>query len=157
MDLSGNLRELTKVFYKLLEGKNVTKFSDEFVQKVQNFYKEGKKQKKASNDKVFTIEDVVEKFGILPNQVKRILYIESKVKHDVIAFLTSITEKAGKEAKYLHKGMTSSDVLDPCFNLQLKQSGKILLKDIMRLIISISMETKDIFTNTYQKNIQELK
>ena len=61
--------------------------------------------------------------------VKRILEIEKNVKHDVIAFLTSITERAGKEARYLHKGMTSSDVLDTCFNLQLKQSGKILLKD----------------------------
>ena len=56
--------------------------------------------------------------------VKRILEIEKNVKHDVIAFLTSITERAGKEARYLHKGMTSSDVLDTCFNLQLKQSGK---------------------------------
>ena len=62
--------------------------------------------------------------------VKRILQIENKVKHDVIAFLTSITEKSGKEAKYLHKWMTSSDVLDTCFNLQLKQSSKILLKGI---------------------------
>ena len=58
--------------------------------------------------------------------VKRILEIEDKVKHDVIAFLTSISEKAGKDARYLHKGMTSSDVLDTCFNLQLKQSGQIL-------------------------------
>ena len=47
--------------------------------------------------------------------VKRILQIEDKVKHDVIAFLTSITERAGKEARYLHKGMTSSDVLDTLF------------------------------------------
>ena len=69
--------------------------------------------------------------------VKRILDIENKVKHDVIAFLTSITEKVGKEARYLHKGMTSSDVLDTCFNLQLKQSGEILLKDIDQLLISI--------------------
>ena len=68
---------------------------------------------------------------------KRILQIEDKVKHDIIAFLTSITEKAGKEAKYLHKGMTSSDVLDTCFNLQLKQSGEILLKDINELLKSI--------------------
>ena len=44
--------------------------------------------------------------------VARILKIEETVKHDVIAFLTSITEKAGKEARFLHKGMTSSDVLD---------------------------------------------
>ncbi len=69
--------------------------------------------------------------------VKRISDIEDKVKHDVIAFLTSIAEKSGKEARYLHKGMTSSDVLDTCFNLQLKQSGEILLKDIDELLRSI--------------------
>jgi adenylosuccinate lyase len=72
--------------------------------------------------------------------VKRILQIEDKVKHDIIAFLTSITEKAGKEARYLHKGMTSSDVLDTCFNLQLKQSGEILLKDINQLLQSIKKQ-----------------
>ncbi len=72
--------------------------------------------------------------------VKRILQIEDKVKHDVIAFLTSITEKAGKEARYLHKGMTSSDVLDTCFNLQLKKSGEILLKDIDQLLSSIKRQ-----------------
>ena len=72
--------------------------------------------------------------------VKRILQIEDKVKHDVIAFLTSITEKVGKEARYLHKGMTSSDVLDTCFNLQLRQSGEILLKDISLLLQSIKKQ-----------------
>ena len=72
--------------------------------------------------------------------IKRILKIEDKVKHDVIAFLTSITEKVGKEAKYLHKGMTSSDVLDTCFNLQLKQSSKILLKDIDQLLAAIKRQ-----------------
>ena len=74
-------------------------------------------------------------------KVKRILDIEDKVKHDVIAFLTSITEQAGKEARYLHKGMTSSDVLDTCFNLQLKQSGEILLKDIDDLLKSIKKQS----------------
>ena len=73
--------------------------------------------------------------------VKRILDIEKDVKHDVIAFLTSITEKAGNEARYLHKGMTSSDVLDTCFNLQLKQSGKILLKDLDALLLSIKKQS----------------
>ena len=73
--------------------------------------------------------------------VKRILEIEKSVKHDVIAFLTSITEKAGKEARYLHKGMTSSDVLDTCFNLQLKQSGEILLKDIDILLKTIKKQS----------------
>ena len=72
--------------------------------------------------------------------VRRILKIEEKVKHDVIAFLTSISEKVGKDARYLHKGMTSSDVLDTCFNLQLKQSGEILLKDIDQLLISVKRQ-----------------
>jgi adenylosuccinate lyase len=97
--------------------------------------------------------EAMEKFKIIPKgivkkvkskakiNVKRILQIEDKVKHDVIAFLTSITEKAGKEARYLHKGMTSSDVLDTCFNLQLKQSGQILLKDINQLLQSIKKQS----------------
>ena len=96
--------------------------------------------------------EAMEKLKIIPNgvvkkvkkrariNVKRILQIEEKVKHDVIAFLTSITEKAGNEARYLHKGMTSSDVLDTCFNLQLKQSGEILLKDIEKLLVSIKRQ-----------------
>ena len=72
--------------------------------------------------------------------VAKILKIEETVKHDVIAFLTSISEKVGKEARFLHKGMTSSDVLDTCFNLQLKQSGEILLNDIKILLISIKKQ-----------------
>ena len=96
--------------------------------------------------------EAMEKFKIIPKgvskkvkkkakiNVKRILEIEDKVKHDVIAFLTSITEKVGNEARYLHKGMTSSDVLDTCFNLQLKQSGEILLKDLNQLLISIKRQ-----------------
>ena len=66
--------------------------------------------------------------------VKRIHLIEAKVKHDVIAFLTSITEKSGIKARYLHQGMTSSDVLDTSFNIQLVQSGKILLSDIDEIL-----------------------
>ena len=96
--------------------------------------------------------EAMEKYKIIPKgvvkkvkskariNVKRILEIENNVKHDVIAFLTSITEIAGKEARYLHKGMTSSDVLDTCFNLQLKQSGKIILKDIDNLLSSIKKQ-----------------
>jgi adenylosuccinate lyase len=96
--------------------------------------------------------EAMEKLKIIPKGVvkkvrskakinpKRILQIEEKVKHDIIAFLTSITEKAGKEARYLHKGMTSSDVLDTCFNLQLKQSGQILLKDIDQLLGTIKKQ-----------------
>ena len=66
--------------------------------------------------------------------VNRIHNIEKKVHHDVIAFLTSITEKVGSEGKYLHKGMTSSDILDTCFNIQLIQSGKIIAKDIDEIL-----------------------
>ena len=66
--------------------------------------------------------------------VERIHKIESKVHHDVIAFLTSISEKVGPEGKFLHKGMTSSDVLDTCFNIQLSQAGKIIIKDIDKLL-----------------------
>ena len=93
--------------------------------------------------------EAMEKLKIIPKGVvkkvkskakidpKRILQIEEKVKHDIIAFLTSITEKAGTAARYLHKGMTSSDVLDTCFNLQLKQSGEILINDLNKLLVSI--------------------
>ena len=96
--------------------------------------------------------EAMEKYKIIPRGVskkvkkkakinpKRILEIEKKVKHDVIAFLTSITEKVGKEARYLHKGMTSSDVLDTCLNLQLKQSGEILIKDLDLLLSSIKKQ-----------------
>ena len=66
--------------------------------------------------------------------VKRIHQIENLVKHDVIAFLTSITEKTGIKARYLHQGMTSSDVLDTSFNIQLVQSGKIILQDLDKIL-----------------------
>ena len=74
--------------------------------------------------------------------VDRIHAIEAKVKHDVIAFLTSVTEKAGINARYLHQGMTSSDVLDTSFNIQLVQSGKILLKDIDLILKVLKRQAK---------------
>ena len=74
--------------------------------------------------------------------VDRIHAIEAKVKHDVIAFLTSVTEKAGIKARYLHQGMTSSDVLDTSFNIQLVQSGKILLKDIDLILKVLKRQAK---------------
>jgi len=66
--------------------------------------------------------------------VGRIHKIENKVHHDVIAFLDSITEKVGPAGRFLHKGMTSSDVLDTCFNIQLVQAGKIIVNDIDELL-----------------------
>ena len=74
--------------------------------------------------------------------VRRIHQIEAKVKHDVIAFLTSVTEKAGIKARYLHQGMTSSDVVDTSFNIQLAQSGKILLKDLDEILRVLKKQAK---------------
>ena len=74
--------------------------------------------------------------------VNRIHQIENQVKHDVIAFLTSVTEKAGIKARYLHQGMTSSDVLDTSFNIQLVQSGKIILKDLDQILRVLKKQAK---------------
>ena len=68
---------------------------------------------------------------------KRIDQIEKKVKHDVIAFLTSISEYAGPPARFLHQGLTSSDILDTAFNIQLKKSAKIIDEDLFDLLKSI--------------------
>ena len=96
----------------------------------------------------------MEKYKIIPKgvssivktkakiKVKRIHEIEAKVKHDVIAFLTSITEQVGIKARYLHQGMTSSDVLDTTFNIQLVQSGNILLKDINTILSILKRQAK---------------
>jgi len=74
--------------------------------------------------------------------VDRIHKIESNVHHDVVAFLTSITEKVGPDGKFLHKGMTSSDVLDTCFNIQLTQSSKIILNDINEILKVLKTKAK---------------
>ena len=86
------------------------------------------------------VTSVVKKKGRI--KVDRIHKIETKVKHDVIAFLTSITEQAGFKARYLHQGMTSSDVLDTSFNIQLVQSGKILLQDIEKILSILKKKAK---------------
>ena len=98
--------------------------------------------------------EAMEKMGQIPQgvasvvrkkakiNVKRIHQIETKVKHDVIAFLTSVTEKAGIKARYLHQGMTSSDVLDTSLNIQLVQSGKILLCDIDQILKVLKKQAK---------------
>ncbi len=73
--------------------------------------------------------------------ISRIENIEKQVKHDVIAFLTSISEKVGEPAKFLHQGMTSSDVLDTCFNIQLVKSGKILISDLDKLLKTLKKKS----------------
>ena len=69
--------------------------------------------------------------------VDRIDEIEREVKHDVIAFLTSLSEHVGPEARFVHQGMTSSDVLDTCFNVQLVRAADILLADMDALLAAI--------------------
>ncbi len=98
--------------------------------------------------------EAMEKLGQIPRgvasivrkkakiNVSRIHKIESEVKHDVIAFLTSVTEKAGMKARYLHQGMTSSDVLDTSFNIQLVQSGKIILSDVDQILKVLRRQAK---------------
>ena len=66
--------------------------------------------------------------------VNRIDKIEKEVKHDVIAFLTNVAENVGKDSRFIHNGVTSSDILDTCLSVQLKQSLKIIIKELKELI-----------------------
>ena len=78
--------------------------------------------------------------------VARIDEIEREVKHDVIAFLTHLAEHVGAEARFVHQGMTSSDVLDTCFNVQLVRAADILLGDLDGLLAALkrrAVEHKD--------------
>src|SRR5436309_5245305 len=87
-----------------------------------------------------------EELGIIPKgiakavrergrfEVERIREIEREVHHDVIAFLTNLAEHVGPEARFVHQGMTSSDVLDTCLAVQLTQAADILLADLDRLL-----------------------
>jgi adenylosuccinate lyase len=69
--------------------------------------------------------------------IHRIDEIEREVKHDVIAFLTAVAEHVGPEARFLHAGLTSSDVLDTCFNVQLVEAADILIADIDALLAAL--------------------
>ncbi|MFN3615385.1 MAG: adenylosuccinate lyase, partial [Rubrimonas sp.] len=78
--------------------------------------------------------------------VSRIDEIEREVKHDVIAFLTHLAEHVGPLARFVHQGMTSSDVLDTCFNVQLARASDILLADLDALLAALkrrAIEHKD--------------
>ena len=69
--------------------------------------------------------------------VNRIDEIEKDVKHDVIAFLTNVAENVGSDSRYIHKGVTSSDIIDTTFSIQLKQSCKIIKKELASLISTL--------------------
>jgi adenylosuccinate lyase len=90
--------------------------------------------------------DAMAELGIVPKaaakavwergafEVERIDAIEAEVKHDVIAFLTNVAEHVGPEARFLHQGMTSSDVLDTCLAVQLSRAADLLIEDVDALL-----------------------
>jgi adenylosuccinate lyase len=90
--------------------------------------------------------DAMAELGVVPREaaaavwerggfdVERIDAIEAEVKHDVIAFLTSVAEHVGPEARFLHQGMTSSDVLDTCLAVQLSRATDLLIEDLDELL-----------------------
>src|SRR5687767_4164168 len=69
--------------------------------------------------------------------------IEAVVKHDVIAFLTWVAEQVGPEARFLHQGMTSSDVLDTCLAVQLKQAAELLIEDLEALMAVLERRAQE--------------
>ncbi|MBL4721890.1 MAG: adenylosuccinate lyase [Alphaproteobacteria bacterium] len=76
-------------------------------------------------------------------EVARIDEIEAETKHDVIAFLTNVAEHVGPEARYLHQGMTSSDVLDTCLSVQLARATDILLEDMDALLNALKRRAEE--------------
>ncbi len=75
--------------------------------------------------------------------INRIKQIEDKVHHDVIAFITEVAQNIGDAGKYIHYGLTSSDVIDTCLAIQIKQASKILLKDLETLKNTLKKLARD--------------
>ncbi len=94
-------------------------------------------------------ETIWEKGGSATFDVDRIDEIEAVTKHDVIAFLTHLAEFVGPDSRFIHQGMTSSDVLDTCFNVQLVRATDLLLADMDKLLEALkrrAFEHKDTVT-----------
>lgn len=90
-----------------------------------------------------------EKGGAAKFDVARIDEIEAVTKHDVIAFLTHLAEFVGPDSRFIHQGMTSSDVLDTCFNVQLMRASDLMLADLDKLLAALktrAYEHKDTIT-----------
>src|SRR6516165_9752691 len=96
-----------------------------------------------------------EKLGVIPKgtakavrergafEVARIREIEHEVHHETIAFLTSVSEHVGPEARFVHQGMTSSDVLDTCLAVQLTQAADLLLAELDGLLAALKRRALD--------------
>jgi adenylosuccinate lyase len=99
--------------------------------------------------------EAMENLGLIPTgvtqavrergafEVERIDAIEREVKHDVIAFLTNVAEHVGEEARFLHKGMTSSDVLDTCFSVQLVRAADLLLTGLDLVLAALEKRARE--------------
>src|SRR5947209_6843399 len=96
--------------------------------------------------------DAMAELGVIPKEAARVIWdkgrdakfdpdridsIEREVKHDVIAFLTHLAEFVGPEARFVHQGMTSSDVLDTCLAVQLQRASDILIADVDALLAAL--------------------
>jgi adenylosuccinate lyase len=100
--------------------------------------------------------DAQAKLGVIPKsaakavwkrgkfEVERIDEIERETKHDVIAFLTNLAEHVGPEARFVHQGMTSSDVLDTCLAVQLSRASDILIDDVDKLLAVIEKRAREL-------------
>ncbi len=78
--------------------------------------------------------------------MKRIEEIEKEVKHDVVAFLTSVAENVGRDSRYIHMGLTSSDVIDTAFAVLLKEAAELIIEDLKELLVVLkkrALEHKD--------------
>ncbi len=99
--------------------------------------------------------DAMAQLGIIPAEaatavwqrgkwdIARIDEIEAETKHDVIAFLTNLAEHVGPEARFVHQGMTSSDVLDTCLAVQLSQAADLLLADLDALLAALERRARE--------------
>src|SRR6266576_7067298 len=96
--------------------------------------------------------DALAELGVIPKEAAKVVWakasdvifdvarideIERETKHDVIAFLTHLAEIVGPEARFVHQGMTSSDVLDTCLNVQLTRAADILIADVDKLLAAL--------------------
>jgi adenylosuccinate lyase len=78
-----------------------------------------------------------------PERIARIDAIEAETKHDVIAFTTELAEQIGDPARFVHQGMTSSDVLDTCFAVQLTQAADILIEDVEKVMAALEKRARE--------------
>ncbi|MBR1907749.1 adenylosuccinate lyase [bacterium] len=94
-----------------------------------------------------SVNDYEEISRLAKFDLTKINIIENEIKHDFLAFLTNVNESLGQYSKFMHKGLTSSDVIDTAFALQLKESSEIIFEDLDKLI-KILKEKAIIYKNT---------